>query len=209
MTAEPHPSVVEQAMNYLRAELGEYVPESIRFEANFDEKALDGEGAASVFSFEARVGGGECSAGASRFYVVSGETATNYFPAYGFDADDAYSFHIGTIFMVKMRVSRIADEDEPAGARESLQNLIRAYIHSEPTSIGPAQVAAVFRCEDFVFVVYRIEIEDRPVYAMGGDCPPGFYTLTEYPPQTALRLHLGKVIREEARRDAGYERERL
>lgn len=207
MNTFPNPDVVDLALRYLRTELGEFSPDAVRFEAEFEERALEGEGRVSIFSFETRIGGESCTDELRRFYVVAGETETNYFPAYVFDAEDAYSFHIGTIFMLKMPVSRIADEEEPPGARDAIQNLIRAYIHANASDIGPPRVASVFRCQEAVFVVYCVEIGGRPVYAMGGDCPPGFYSLTEFPPQTALRLHLGKVIREEARLDAGYERE--
>ncbi|MBL8878521.1 MAG: hypothetical protein JNG88_05315 [Phycisphaerales bacterium] len=187
------------ANQYLKSELGQHAPAELRFERVFDEQPLEGEGPVSLFSFELALGGGnaQCPVEVRRHYVVAGQTRSNYFPAYSFDADDAYSFHIGTLFMVAMPVSRIDDADEPPGARESLKNLTRAY--SAAATIGAPELAALFRCDDAVFAVYRVPVDGRMVYGMGADCPPGFYELTDHPPQTALRLHLGKVIREEAR----------
>ena len=61
-------------------------------------------------------------------------------------------------------------------------------------------MAALFQCEERLFAVYRLTLNGaETAYFMGGDCPPGFYRLTEHPPQVALRLHLGKLIRAEAR----------
>lgn len=196
------PTHLAAAAQYLQSELGHLAPGELRLEQTFDERPLDGEGPTSLFSFDLTVGGGDaqCPAEIRRHYVVAGQTTTNYFPAYSFDADEGYSFHIGTLFMLEMRVSLIDHADEPPGARESLKNLIRAY--GDASNIGEPELAALFRCDDAVFAVYRVDVEGRTVYGMGADCPPGFYELIDFPPQTALRLHLGKVIREEARSGA-------
>jgi hypothetical protein len=50
--------------------------------------------------------------------------------------------------------------------------------------------------------IYRLRVGGLEVYGCGADCPPGFYPLTPHPPQVVLRLHLGQVIRHEARAEA-------
>lgn len=205
MSMNPALDTEKNAFDYLRAQLGERAPQSLELVGCYNEKPIDGEGAVSLYSFELELGAGDdrCERKPMRHYVVVGETTPNYFPAYTFDADDAYSFHIGTRFMLEMRVSRVDDTEEPPGAREAVRNMIRAYVHSDVVSTE--QLAGLFRFDETVFAVYRVEIDEQPVYVMGADCPPGFYTLTNYPPQTALRLHIGKLIRDEAQRLAGQE----
>ncbi|MBI5863124.1 MAG: hypothetical protein HZB38_01160 [Planctomycetes bacterium] len=196
--AAKHP-LGSAALDYLRAELGPRAPSQAMFEAAFDESPLEGEGPACLFSFELipSPGAAACSETERRHFVVVGATTANYFPAYELSADDAYSFHIGTRFMLEMGVQRVDAPVEPPGARERLHAVLREV--AAGARLSSPELAGLFRCEDDYFAVYRLSVNDESVYALGADCPPGFYRLTRYPPQTALRLHLGKLIREEAR----------
>ena len=193
------------AERYLAQQLGERRPGEMRLEAGFEGGAPETGGAAAVFSFELPPppSAAPCSPADLRHYVVAGETEPNYYPAYGLDADDAYSVHVGTRFMLEVEVQRIADEQEPPQARESLLGLLAQYAPGiEPEAI---ELAALFTCDDEPWAIYRVEIAGRSLYAMGAACPPGFYELTAYPPQAALRLHLGKLIRHEAEAERAQE----
>ncbi len=183
------------ALAYLRAELGERAPQSVRFEREFDESPLDGEGRTALLSFELPAVADAPACGPARCFVAIGQTQANYFPAYDLAVDDAYSFHVGTRFMLELAVRQVDPSLEPPGARESLAELVRRYAGSGPESL---ELAALFRCEDDYFAVYRLDVAGEPLYAMGADCAPGFYPMTNHPPQAALRLHLGKLIRAES-----------
>lgn len=191
------------ALEYLSQQLGERAPRAVRFEAAFDEGPLEGEGRTELFSFDlpgsARPAGAGCPPEDPRHYVAVGQTVPNYFPGYGLDAEDAYSFHLGTRFLLTMEVRRVDPGLEPPGARNAARTFVQA--HARHSAVGDPQLAALFRCEDEYFAVYRVEIDGEPIYFMGADCPPGFYRMAQHPPQTALRLHLGKLIRAEARRE--------
>ncbi|MCG3126792.1 MAG: hypothetical protein CHACPFDD_01647 [Phycisphaerae bacterium] len=188
------------ALDYLHAELGARAPAELLHCAWFDESPLDGEGRAAVFRFSAEVASTfdpRCSS-PSDFYVVAGRTTPNYFPAYGLDADDAYSLHVGTRFMLEMRVGLIDSAAEPPAARDALRALIAEV--APGANLTRLDLAALFRADDSIFAVYSADIDGERVYVFGADCPPGFYRRPDLPPQAVLRLHLGKLIR--AERDA-------
>ncbi len=186
------------ALEYLSGQLGQRAPRTLRFEAVFDENPLEGEGRTELFSFDLPPAiAGSCSAQDLRHYVAVGETVPNYFPGYGLDAEDAYCFHLGTRFMLTMEMQRVDPELEPPGARGAARAFVAA--HAPQARVSDPQLAGLFRCEDEYYAVYRLELDGQPVYFMGADCPPGFYRMTSYPPQAALRLHLGKLILAEAR----------
>lgn len=189
----------QQALEYLRAQLGERAPEALSFEGVFDEQALEGEGRTLIFSFHlppANPADARC-AGPTRHYVAVGQTEPNYFPDYGLNASDAYSFHLGTRFMLVLGVQKVDLSLEPPGAREQMRKFLAIYAGSH--EVADEQLAGLFRCEDSYFAVYRVTIAGQPYYVMGADCPPGCYPMCDFPPQAALRLHLGKVVRHEAR----------
>lgn len=212
------------AEEYLRRELGPRAPGRLRWVGTFDDRPLEGIGPASVYAFELNDGwvgpselpgpsrqsvGAECQAagpaGPARrpldCYVVVAETEPSYFPAYGLDAGQAYSFYLGTRFMVEMRMQRVDPQREPPYARDRLARVVKQYVpHAD---VSGAELALLLSCEDQYFAVYRLELEGQSLYVMGADCPPGFYRLTEHPPQVALRLHLGQLIRAEARAARG------
>lgn len=197
-------ALAAQAQAYLREQLGPRAPERLTFEREFEESPLEGESTTALFSFalEAGSGAAECANGDPRHYVAVGETTPNFFPAYGLSVDDAYSLHVGTRFMLVMRVQKIDTDQAPPTARPSLERILANV--APGANVRNVTLAALFRCDDDFFAVYRLEIAGRAVYALAADCPPGFYELTQHPPQLVLRLHLGQVIRAEARaaRDA-------
>lgn len=193
------------AFAYLREQLGEHTPNCLHLQGAFDESPLEGEGRTLLFSFDFVAPGAtavpEGSAGAAlRHYVAVGETAPNYFPAYGLNADDAYSFHVGTRFMLEMALNRVETDLEPPGARDAMRRFVAEYARGAP--VEQEELAALFRCEDGYFAVYRLTLGGEPVYCLGADCPPGFCRMAEHPPQAALRLHLGRLIRLEAKKQA-------
>lgn len=191
------------ALGYLRGQLGTRAAVKLRFEQDFNERPLDGEGATALFSFELLaergVGSGARSGPAEvKHYVAIGETEPNFFPAYGLSADDAYSFHVGTRFVLEMGLQVVDTTYEPPTARSLLHAAVRNY--AAGAKLEKEELAALFRCEEGLFAVYRLTLDGQDVYCMGADCPPGFYRMTEHPPQVALRLHLGKLVRAEAAR---------
>ena len=189
------------ALEYLRATLGDRAPDYITLEREFHEAPLDGEGRALLFSFALEPGPGVDRSAYTPadllHYVVAGETEPNFFPAYGFDAEQGYSVHVGTRFMLVMRVEKVDVSNEPPGARPALEQFIASY--AADATVEGVELAALFRCHDDYFAAYRIRLNGANYYCFGADCPPGAYELTHLPPQAALRLHLGQVIRAEAR----------
>lgn len=190
-----------EALTYLREQLGPRAPDSVTPAGQYDESPLEGEGRTWLFSFLTETGtrttDAECDRAQRDHFVAVGETVPNYFPAFGLSSDDAYSFHIGTRFLLEMQLQKVGDELEPPDGRALLLKIIA---DGAPNAIvADLALAALFRCAEGYFAVYRLRIDGVAHYAMGGDCPPGFYQLVQYPPQTVLRLHLGKVIRAEAK----------
>lgn len=189
-------AVERSAVEYLSAQLGDRAPRFLSLEAEFDESPLEGEGATALFAFELETGE-PCTRAPAKHYVAAGMTTPNFFPAYGLSADDAYSFHLGTRFMLELELRLVDESLEPPGARQHLRALIAQRAAGAP--LGDETLAALFKCDDAYYAIYRLRIGDDEFYAMGADCPAGFYRMTAHPPQAALRLHLGKLIRAEAR----------
>ncbi len=216
MSPREREALQQAAMDYLAGQLGPRAPQRLTFEGAFDEHPVDDEGRVAVFSFELSDGPVACPgtsrdpgprisvgftepaahATGQRHYVVIGQTEPTYFPAYGLRADDAYSFHLGTRYMLRLEVRRVEEFVEPRDARQRVVELLREHAPGAALRVEPA---AFFDCDGQCYAVYRARVGDVDYYALGADCPPGFYQLTQYPPQTALRLHLGKLLRAEAR----------
>jgi hypothetical protein len=190
-----------RALRYLSEQLGVRAPDYLTLEGEFHEAPLEGEGRTFVFSFPLEPGPGvdraACSALDRKHYVAVGRTEPNFFPAYGMHTDDAYSYHVGTRFMLEMGVRIVDPNDEPPTARPALRQVVANYARG--AEVRQEDLAALFRCEQAYFAVYRLRLGEEDVYCLGADCPPGFYRLTQHPPQMVLRLHLGKAIRNEAR----------
>lgn len=189
------------ACEYLRAQLQDRAPDSLALEARFEEQPLEGEGPAAVFSFDIESAGCEdgdvvpvsAAVKSERHYVVVGETEPNYFPGYGLDADDAYSMHVGTRFMLVMELGLADPNDEPPAAREALRRALSTF-----ATDADEQLAGLFHSAGRYVAVYRVSLKGEQVFCLTGDFPTGFYRLTQFPPQVALRLHLGKLIRAES-----------
>lgn len=198
-TSHPNLDTWQQAAReYLAAQLQQRAPRRLQFLAAFEEQPLEGEGAVGVFEFEIAPSSaaGVCAASDTRHHVVVGQTEPNYSPAYGLDADDAYSLHIGTRFILAVGVQRFEPKDEPPALRDDVLRFIQGCNpHVEVQSI---ECELLLRCEEQWFAVYRVRLMGRDVRVVGGDLPTGFYDLADRPPQVALRLHLGKLIRMEA-----------
>lgn len=195
---------------FLREALGAAAPTRLQPVRVFDETPLPDVGPAALLSFTLTPPtAAGMPTGPQPHYVVVGPPGTtpSYFPAYGFDAEQAFSFHVGRRFMVEMSVALTVDADEPPQARQATRNLLENTNPGVP--LERFELAAVFRCQQQVFAVYRVTLRGHDVYCLGADCPPGFYALTEHPPQVALALHLGQLIRAEARDEVLHEQIRL
>ncbi len=188
------------ALAYLAETLKAAAPADVSLEATFTGEPLEREGAMSVFSFEASLGGGE----PERYWVVAGQTEANYYPHWGLTSEQVYDLHLGTRFMLVVGVSAIPIEGLGNDAAESVTSFIRSANPGEP--VGDVEPAAVFAVEDGTFAVFRARIRDEEVYVLGVDCPPAIYPEAELPPHVILRRHLGVLIREEARREASEKR---
>lgn len=193
--------LTQAAREYLQRELGERAPVGLELAGVFAEQPLEGEGKTALLRFELAhsnaVAADACGGAAMTHFVAVGETVPNYFPAYSLDAEQGYSLHVGTRFMLELGIQKIDNALEPPNARSKLELVVRNFVAGAPQA--EATLAALFRCEEQFFAVYRLALDGKDYYAMGADCPPGFYELTDHPPQLALRLHLGQVIRAEAR----------
>ncbi|HKQ48188.1 MAG TPA: hypothetical protein VJZ71_08980 [Phycisphaerae bacterium] len=183
----------EYALGYLRAQLREDAPGELGVARVFERSPLEGDGAVVVFEFRARRGAAE----SDQYYVVVGQTEPNYYPAYGLDADEAYSLHLGTRFMLVMGVAQcVAPEgiDVMAAARVVVDRV------APSAPIEGLTVAACFDVEGQHHVVLRGRVAGQDVYIMAGEAPAGFSRRVELPPQVAYRLHVGAVLRVEAHR---------
>ncbi|MGE3180617.1 MAG: hypothetical protein AB7N71_03240 [Phycisphaerae bacterium] len=189
------------AQEFLNEQLNERAPTNLEFAEAFDEKPLNGEGSVAVLFFELQppAHANPCHELDLRHFVVVGETKPNYLPAYGLKADDAYSLHIGTRFFLEVGIDRLDPSEEPDNLREKRSEFVRGC--NPGAAVSNEECVLLFRCNDQLFAVYKMTIEQTPVYLVGGDLPPGFITQPDFAPQVALRLHLGRLIRAEARRE--------
>jgi hypothetical protein len=184
----------------LARRLDDLRPDDLTLAATFDESPLEAEGYTALFTFTlpataAARGRGVPASGVH--YVAVGHTEAGLFPAFGLAPDDAYSLHIGQRFMVVTGVSLEDAALEPPGARAHAAAFVQSCNPDAPSA--PLELAALFRCTDQLFAVYRVTLGGVDVYCLGADCPPGFHQPASDPPQVALALHLGRLIRHEAR----------
>lgn len=217
MTSEQHGEIrgagvamLEAAHAYLDRELGPRAPTELREIGGFDEAPLDGEGSVMLFAFTLPT---DCRAAEAKdarplvaHCVVVGKTEPNYYPAYGLGPDDAYSLHIGTRFALGAGLAVAPPTDEPHGAADAVRSWVEACNPGVP--LEQFRLAGLFRSDEQLFAVYSVTLAGRDAYCFGADCPPGFGDHDDLPPQVSLRLHLGRVIRAEARREARREAER-
>lgn len=179
----------QMALDYLRAVLGEDAPRSVAPVATFDEAPLAGEGKVTVFAFQAGLGGNPDEL----FYVVAGQTVANYYPQWGLDADQIYSVHLGTRFMLVVEVQQLPVDRLPADLPAELRQSLADYLPGEPVEeIVPL---ATFTAEGQTHAVCRARIGGEEVYVMGADLPLGMYKETHLPAHVTYRWHLGNIIR--------------
>lgn len=180
------------ALAYLTGELREAAPKALSEATLFSGSPLEGEGAAVVFGFTADRGG----RGAEAHYVVVGKTDPNYYPAYGLDADEAYSLHLGTRFMLVMGVAQAA---EGAGGAYDARGDVRAIADrvAPDKSLDDVRVAATFDVDGTFHAVLRCRLGGEELYVMGRDAPPGFSRRVDLSPQVVYRLHIGHILRNE------------
>jgi hypothetical protein len=191
-----------QALEFLRAKLGGDAPERISLAARFDDKPLEREGPMSVFTFTATIGGIDPQA----YWVVAGRTEPNYYPNWGLSADEIYSVHLGTRFMLVVGVSRVEPSEVPVeAAAERLRQVIAQVAPGEPVEFLSTEdlpmprpiPAACFRVENELHAVFRARIGPEVVYVLGLECPPGIYRDVHLLPHVIYRRHIGTLIRRE------------
>lgn len=181
----------QMALDYLKAVLYEDAPHTITPVAVFDEKPLQDEGKVTVFAFNATLGGNPDEP----FYVVAGQTVPNYYPQWGLDADQAYSLHLGTRFMLVVQVQHLALSELPPTLEEDLREELAGMFPGEV--IGEIKPVAAFRADEHKHAICRARIGNEDLYVMGADLPVGVYREVQLPPHVVYRWHLGNIIRME------------
>lgn len=203
---DPQASQFEaQARDYVAAQLGPRAPAELRFEALFNEAPLETEGPTALYSFALPPANPQCHDHDPRHYVLSGATSPNYFPAYGLGPDEAYSLHIGTIFMLELEIARVELDLAPPNTLDSLSFFLEQL--NPGTRIAEPRLVGLFRSSDTYFGVFSARIDERLLACVGAlpldrgnqSATPGFYERADLPPQVLLRWHLGNLIRHEAR----------
>lgn len=181
----------QMALDYLNAVLREDAPASLTPVAAFDESPLEGEGKVTVFAFNARIGGNEDEP----YYVVAGQTVANYYPQWGLDADQIYSLHLGTRFMLVVEVQQLPTTELPADLERQVHEAVGGIVPG--AAVTEFQLVAAFQAEAQKHAVCRARIDGEDVYIMAADLPIGLYRETHLPPHVVYRWHLGSVIRME------------
>lgn len=195
-----HPPVSESTLGewaarglaFLREQLGEAAPPSLSYPVIFPRSPLEGDGPCVVFRFVADLGGG----GPENYYLVTGQTEPNYYPAYGLDPDEAFSLHLGTRFMLVLGVAQRDplpdDEYDPSRDARSIVDRV-----APEASLEEVRVAALLDVDGSLHAVLRCRIGREEAYIMGREAPPGFSRRVDLPPLVAYRLHVGSVLRVE------------
>jgi len=181
----------QMALDYLAAVLQADAPQDLVPVAAFDEDPLEGEGKATVFAFNASLGGNP----EEPFYVVAGQTVANYYPQWGLDADQIYSVHLGTRFMLVVEVQQLPLKELPPTLEQDAREGLSGLVPGEPVSdLVPV---AAWAAEDQKHAVCTARIGGEQVYVMAADLPIGVYREIHLPPHVVYRWHLGNVIRME------------
>jgi len=190
----------DRALAYLREQLGSDAPHTLGDPTVFTWSPLEGEGAAAVFAFSATRGTNQPTA----YYVVAGETESNYYAAEDLTPEEAWELHLGTRFMLVLGVAQMpisgAPEDPPYDMQGDAELIVRRV--SDTASIDNVHLAAMFDVDGHKHAVLRARLSGKPVYIMARDAPHGFSTKTHLSPHFAYRLHIGHVLRREAKPDA-------
>jgi hypothetical protein len=157
----------------------------------FPRSPLDGEGATALFAFESSRG----SETPEDYYVAVGQTEPNYYAAAGLDAEDVFSLHVGTRFMLVMGVAQSPVVDETYDAYQDARTVCDRV--APRASLEDVQVAATFDVEGQMHRVLRARFGGDAIYLFAGDAPWGFSRRVDLPPHVVYRLHLGRVLRAE------------
>lgn len=186
-----HELIIQEqlAREYLLSELQQDAPWTVTPVASFDEHPLENEGRVTVFSFNASIGGNP----EEPFYVVVGQTVPNYYPQWGLDADQIYSVHLGTRFMLVVEVRQVPLDTLPSTLKRDTLAQLEGIVPGEP--VRNLEPAAVWQADEQLHVVCRATIADEDVFIMAADLPMGVYRETQLPPHVVYRWHLGTVIR--------------
>lgn len=187
-----------RALSYVRGQFGETAPEALREHRLFPMSPLDGDGATLIFRFEADRSG----QGAMPYYVVVGQTETNYYDGTNLDFDEAFSLHLGTRFMLVLGVAQVKDEPEVMGPDDKpydIERDARLIVNrvAPDAPIRDVTLAALFDVAGQRHAVIRASVSNQDVYIMGRDAPLGFSQRTDLPAPMAYRLHIGGVLRKE------------
>lgn len=181
-----------EALAFLQTQLGPHAPNRLEHALTVHEEPLEGEGPTSLFRFEAAPDGGA----PQRFWVAAGVTEPNYYPDWGLSADEMYSVHIGTRFMLVMEVAQAPPDQVPHDASEWFESFIRSVAPSARVSI--VKPLAAFLVEAQFHVVVEAVVNDERIAVVGYEAPPGIYRNAHLPPQVLPRRHWGTLIRREA-----------
>ncbi|MBI4581184.1 MAG: hypothetical protein HY718_15890 [Planctomycetes bacterium] len=187
----------QMALDFLAGELGRDAPRDLTAAATFDEHPLEKEGCVTVFAFDASIGGNPVEP----FYVVAGETSTNYYPQWGLDPEQIYDVHLGTRFMLVVEVQQLPLAELPPTLESDARDRLAGVVPGAP--VAEFRPVAAFVAEGHKHAVCRARIADEEVHVLAGDLPLGIYRLINLPPHVVYRLHLGNIIRME--RDDGTE----
>ncbi len=180
----------QMAMDHLVAELREEAPQSLEFAAAIDEQPLEGEGRVSIFTFKAALGSPE----STDYYAIAGRTQPMHYPSWGLSPDEIYCVHIGTRFMLELKVSQVRGEEIPADLAD---RLVQQASASAGEHVLLAGEPTVYRVEAQHHAVCPAAIREERWYIVGGDINGGFYERTELPAHVIYRWHLGQIIRNE------------
>ncbi len=180
------------ALAFLRDQLGPCAPSRLEHALTVHEEPLEGEGPTSLFRFDAAPDGGS----PQRFWAAAGVTEPNYYPDWGLSADEMYSVHVGTRFMLVMEVAQALAEQVPDAAFEWFTEFLRRV--APAARVSNERVLAAFVVEDQMHVVAEAYLDGESVIAVGYEAPPGIYRDAQLPPHVIFRRHMGIVVRREA-----------
>lgn len=181
------------AFDYLGQALGARAPGVLTLRASFGGSPLEGEGRIALFSFEADLS----AADSDLHWVAAGETAANYYPDWGLSADEMYSVHLGTRFMLVMGVLQVPESAMPEAGeiRSAVEELFSRVAPGE--TIEAVEPAALFGVDEERHLVLRVRVAGEEVYVLTMDCPAGIYREVQLSPHVVYRRHLGQLIRRE------------
>ena len=185
----------DYALGYLSEQLRKAAPSVLAKPVVFPRSPLDGEGATVIFEFAAD----RADRGEAPYFVVVGQTESNYYPRYDLHAEEAFELHLGTRFMLVMGVAQVDgaaqsnQETKPYDPEEDVRRIVSRVAPDKP--VDAIETAATFDVDGQLHTVLRGTIAGEAVYIMGRDAPPGFSRRVDLPPQVAYRLHIGHVLR--------------